>query len=323
MSRLAWDKVGERRYEIGVDRGVLYLPDGSAAAWNGLTSVDEDNSSIEVTSYWFDGVKYLDTRTANDYTASLKALTYPKEFFPFDGVEQFASRMYLSDQPVGDYFGLSYRTRIGTDNNENFGYKIHILYNLTAQPDTKSYATLSNAATPSELSWKITGVPEHAPGFRHTAHVIIDTTEINPFLVRDIEALLYGADAVYLEPDVSALIDGGTVMSSGPDTLDGGTATDSGTGVVDGGTPWTGAAGGAPEEVTPEKFPRQPPLAELMSMLEAWTLIEVTDNGDGTWTAEGPDELFTVDVDGSFEITQASARFLDEDTYEISTASGF
>lgn len=327
MSRIAWDQIGKRWYEIGLDRGVLYLPDRSGVPWNGLTSVDEDNSAVQVTSYWFEGVKYLDTRTSNDYSATLKALTYPKEFYPFDGIEQYASRMYLADQPVPDYFGLSYRTRIGTDNDENFGYKIHLLYNLTAAPETKTYATLTGGATtPSELSWKITGVPEHAPGFRHTAHVIIDTTEINPFLVRDIENLLYGTDAVYSIPEGTDIIDGGTPSTSttatGPATLDGGSAASAGAGTTDGGTPFTGGVTN-PDLITPEKAPRLPPLAELMSMLESWTLVEITDNGDGTWTAEAPDELITVNPDGTFEIRQANATYLDADRFVITTASGF
>jgi hypothetical protein len=29
MTALAWDLVGERLYETGVDHGVLYIPDGS------------------------------------------------------------------------------------------------------------------------------------------------------------------------------------------------------------------------------------------------------------------------------------------------------
>jgi hypothetical protein len=46
MTPLTWDNVGERRYETGVDHGVLYLPDetgdyNEGYAWNGLVTVTE------------------------------------------------------------------------------------------------------------------------------------------------------------------------------------------------------------------------------------------------------------------------------------------
>ena len=47
MPVLKWDQVGDRVFERGVERGVLYLPDNSAVPWNGLTAVSEqtDKSS--------------------------------------------------------------------------------------------------------------------------------------------------------------------------------------------------------------------------------------------------------------------------------------
>ena len=44
MSKLKWDQIGERWYETGVDRGVLYVRDNTGAypvgvPWNGLTAV--------------------------------------------------------------------------------------------------------------------------------------------------------------------------------------------------------------------------------------------------------------------------------------------
>jgi hypothetical protein len=59
MTEIKWDEVGARRYETGVDRGVLYLPAGTAVPWNGLTAVTE-NVERDVKSYYIDGVKYLD-----------------------------------------------------------------------------------------------------------------------------------------------------------------------------------------------------------------------------------------------------------------------
>ncbi len=41
MTRLVWDQLGDRVYETGLDRGVLYFTDGGGVPWNGLTSVEE------------------------------------------------------------------------------------------------------------------------------------------------------------------------------------------------------------------------------------------------------------------------------------------
>lgn len=43
MSKIVWDKIGERLYEVGCDHGVLYPMQaggtyGNGVAWNGLTS---------------------------------------------------------------------------------------------------------------------------------------------------------------------------------------------------------------------------------------------------------------------------------------------
>lgn len=47
MSRIQWDLTGERTYETGVDRGVLYVYDHEGkkykqgVGWNGLTAINE------------------------------------------------------------------------------------------------------------------------------------------------------------------------------------------------------------------------------------------------------------------------------------------
>ena len=49
--KLTWDQAGERLYETGVDRGVVYPQVGGAypsgAAWNGLTGVTLSPSGAE------------------------------------------------------------------------------------------------------------------------------------------------------------------------------------------------------------------------------------------------------------------------------------
>lgn len=192
MTSLVWDQSGSHFYELGVDRGVLYLSDGTGVPWNGLISVSESSSGSEGSPIYFDGVKYADSVYTGDYSASLKAYTYPDEFLEFEGVLEVGNGLFVTNQ-VQERFSLSYRSKIGNDtDDENYGYKIHILYNLTAVPQQKNYETISGDKSVMEFEWNVTGVPGEVPGFKPTVHLIFDTRRMSPLLVADIEATLYG-----------------------------------------------------------------------------------------------------------------------------------
>ena len=69
MSKLVWDETGTRKYETGVNHGVLYpqnetgkYPKG--VAWNGLTSVTESPSGAEETALYADNIKYASLGSA-------------------------------------------------------------------------------------------------------------------------------------------------------------------------------------------------------------------------------------------------------------------
>lgn len=261
MTRIVWDKLGERLFETGIDRGVLYLPDSSGVAWNGLTSVNEDFDDVNVSSYFQDGVKFNEVRTLDAFSATLTAFTFPDEFLQFDGISSKAPNdwLYFGSQPVTERFGLSYRTKIGNDiDGAEHGYKLHLLYNLTADPNGSDHQTQSASPTPSEFSWKITGLPIRIEGIAPTVHLIIDSRMADPLKLSTIEDALYGT------------------------TLG------------------------------------QPRLPSPDSIID-WHLITITDNGDGTWTAEGPAELITRPTPTSFQIDNVNATYLDADTYEVST----
>lgn len=215
MTKLKWDETGTRRFETGVDRGVLYKTDGIGVPWNGLTSVEEDPGDVTITSYYTDGVKYLDIKSLSNFAARLNAFTYPDEFLKFDGIVSLSHGLLVGDQPVRDRFGLSWRTRVGNDlDGPNHGYKIHIAYNLIATQSSKNYQTISDEVDPIEFSWDITGVPPVVSGFRPTAHITIDSTAIDASILAEIEDILYGT--ITDEPriptisELRVLIDGDT-----------------------------------------------------------------------------------------------------------------
>ena len=193
MASLVWDQAGEREFETGVDRGVLYLQDGTAVAWNGLTGV-EDSPVMELRSYYLDGRKYLEYLAPGEFSGKLTAYTYPDELDSVTGVVEIASGLSYYDQPAKS-FNLSYRTRIGNDLvGVDHGYKIHVLYNILANPDGHSSPTLGETVEPSEFSWTLSGKPPGFPTFllRPTVHVSIDSTKVDP---TPLEARLYGTSS--------------------------------------------------------------------------------------------------------------------------------
>ena len=85
MARLVWDADGTRFFEMGTDRGVLYKKTeagtyGAGVAWNGLTAVTESPSGAEKSDFWADNMKYASMLSAEDFSATIEAYTYPDEF---------------------------------------------------------------------------------------------------------------------------------------------------------------------------------------------------------------------------------------------------
>ena len=193
MTTLVWDEVGQHFFETGVSKGVFYNADGYGVAWNGLTAVEE-SVDTEVQPVHFDGVKINDIAIVGDFSAVMRAWTYPDEFLPYEGILEDQDGFFITEQPP-DRFGLSYQTIIGNDvDGQQHGYKIHVLYNLTAVPSQKAYQTLALETEPFEFEWNLTAIPEELSKYRSTAHIIFDSRKMDPWLLEDLEAILYGSE---------------------------------------------------------------------------------------------------------------------------------
>ena len=198
MSKLTWDAVGERFYETGVEQGVLFVYDnnayGAGVAWNGLTSVSENPSGAETTTLWADDIKYLNMISAEDYAATIEAYTRPDEFAECDGTASITDGVYVTQQPRKT-FGFSYVTKIGNDTEgTNKGYKIHLVYGCTAAPSSKDYNTINDSPEAMTLSWEVSTTPITVPGYKPTAHIIIDSTKVNSTKLGTFKDILYGTD---------------------------------------------------------------------------------------------------------------------------------
>lgn len=254
MTALLWDKIGERVFQTGVDRGVLYPFEGPGVAWNGLTAVTESPNQ-EIKPFYMDGVKYLECAVPGDFAGELRAFTYPDEFDAVNGIV-FDDGFFFHNQPPA-HFGLSWRTLLGDDvDGLDRGYKIHIVYNAMVNPSNIVYPTVGEQVAPMEFIWNLSAIPIHIAGHKPTAHITIDSTKIDPGQLVLIENALYGTET-----------------------------TD----------------------------PTLPPIAEII----AFDDIVIIDNGDGTWTAIGPDYLITMLDSTTFQIDEVDGTYTAPDTYEL------
>lgn len=192
---IKWDKIDERYFEHGLDRGVLYIDGLDPVPWNGLTGFDEGGDASASVLYR-DGVVYLADVEASDFSGKLNAMFFPDEFRPCIGMAEAIAGMYVDNQKP-KRFGFSYRSLIGSGAaGDMFGYQIHLVYNAVASIGPRSRSTLGSETDPVDFSFDIVCTPERLPGYRPTAHYIIDTRSLNPQMIEAVENLLYGDDQV-------------------------------------------------------------------------------------------------------------------------------
>jgi hypothetical protein len=196
--KLVWDQEGQKFYETGVDRGVLFpMANGAYAAgeaWNGLISVDEKPSGAEPTALYANNRKYLELLSVEEFAMTIGAYTFPKGFRPCLGIKEMAPGVYVTQQNRAP-FGMSYRTLIGNDTAKNaHGYKIHLVYGATAKPAEKTNKTINESPEASEMSWECSTTPVEVPNCDPSAHIEIDSTTVSPETLKEIENILYGTD---------------------------------------------------------------------------------------------------------------------------------
>jgi hypothetical protein len=235
---LTWDRPDLRSWRSGVSHGVVYPKNSPGVAWNGLISVNEAPKDSDVSVGYFDGLAYHQERSAEGFSGTIEALTYPDGF-----IEDIS-------------FGFSYRTI------KDGSYELHLVYNTLLYSRSVDYGSLDASSEPDSLSWSFVTTPIQIPGLKATSHLVVDLNKAYSWVVSDLEDLIYGTDTV---------------------------------------------------------DPRLPTPGEVLDLFETGAIFRIVDNGDGSWTAIGPDSWITMLDSTTFEITSPSAIFIDADTYEISS----
>ena len=217
MSKIVWDQTGERLYETGVKKGVLYpmatggtYPKG--VAWNGLTAVTESPSGAEATPLYADDIKYLTLMSVEEFGGTIEAYTYPKEFEECDGSAELTTGVSIGQQPR-KAFGFSYVTTIGNDVDSNkHGYKLHLVYGALASPSEKAYSTINDSPEAITFSWEFTTTPVAIAGFEPTACITIDSTKVEAQKLTALEKKLYGDTEI--EPTLPLPNEVATIMGT-------------------------------------------------------------------------------------------------------------
>jgi len=204
---LAWDAVGEKLYESGVDHGVLYIPSVAGVydtgfAWNGLVSVTESPSGAEANPQYADNIKYLNLLSAEEFGGTIEAFTYPEEFGQCDGSVEPEPGVVVGQQSR-KAFGLCFRTKIGNDvDGQDHGYKLHLVYGAQVSPSEKAFQTINESPEAITFSWEFTTVPAPVTGFKPTSLITIDSTKVDPTDLAALELMLYGNSTGPVQPEL-------------------------------------------------------------------------------------------------------------------------
>ena len=200
MAALTWDGTGERYYEMGVSKVVLYPFDvtnntyENGVAWNGVTSISDSPEGADATDLYADNIKYASFRSAEKINGSIEAYTYPDEWLPCDGIAIAADGVFLRQQ-ARKAFGLCWRTEIGNDVNDEAGYKIHIIYGATASPSDQTHDTINESPDAQTFSWDYNTTPVPVTGYKPLAKIEIDSRTADATKLATLEAMLYGSDS--------------------------------------------------------------------------------------------------------------------------------
>lgn len=199
MSKIVWDATGQRKFETGVSKGVLYPVSADnqytpGVPWNGLTGVTESPSGAELTDLWADGIKYASLRAAEIFGGTIEAYMYPDEFAECDGSAEPVDGVYLGQQKRKP-FGFCYRSEIGNDVDgleNDKSYKLHLIYNATVNPSEKAYQTVNDSPDATTMSWEVNTTPVSVTGYKPVSLITIDSTKVKPESLATLEEILYG-----------------------------------------------------------------------------------------------------------------------------------
>ena len=206
MAILKWDESGKREFEAGVKNVVLFpmldnrdttnntsYDDG--VAWDGVTQITENPGGADKTELYADDIKYAILRAAETFGFTIEAYQYPDEWAACDGSAEGATGVFLGQQNRRA-FGLAYITSIGDDQHPGMdkGYKLHLIYNCSCAPSSRSYVTINNNPDAITFSWEADSTPVACTNHKAVSSIVIDSTKANATDLTALKGILFGTE---------------------------------------------------------------------------------------------------------------------------------
>lgn len=203
MAKLVWDQPGEKLWETGVDRTVLFpMNNGSyddGVAWSGITAINESPSGAEPSKIYADNIVYGVVMSPEEDALTIEAFTYPDEFCQCIGEAELGAGVTVKQQNHA-HFGLAYRSLIGNDEaGSKHGYKLHLFYDCVAGSSEDSNSTINDSPEQKTFSWSVTTIPIPVTNSKGeviadpASSIVIDSTKVPAAKLQAIEELLYGS----------------------------------------------------------------------------------------------------------------------------------
>lgn len=197
MTTLVFDDTGNRRFETGVKKGVLYpLNTGNGLydngyAWNGLTTIKEKPAGAASNKTYADNQVYSNLLSAETFAGEISAYTYPDAFGLCDGTAAPVSGLSVGQQSRSS-FGLSYRTEVGNDISSDVGYKLHLIYGALASPSERDFSTINDNPAPVAFTWAFDCTGASSSSYGSPSLLVFDSTKVDATALASLEAFLYG-----------------------------------------------------------------------------------------------------------------------------------
>lgn len=169
--------VENRRAYQGLDRGFIFFRQEKGIPWKGLTSLTSSEDDSVTDTYYMDGRKIGQRFKKGNYHAEVTSFDYP----------------FRDEDQMYDVIGFSYRERFTNGTKEN--YRLHIIHGAEINYKSGVHETF-NVEDPKGLTtftWTVDSLDvllREYPSV-YGSHLILDTSELYPWSVRDIENILY------------------------------------------------------------------------------------------------------------------------------------
>lgn len=209
MGKILFDQIGEKFYELGVSKCVLFVMDNDAnsykdgVAWNGISSISETPEGADKTDLYADNIKYASFRALETFGGTIEAYTYPDEFEECDGSVSPKKGLNIGQQGRKT-FALAYKTQVGSDtDSEASAYKLHIIYGCTCSPSERSYETINDSPEAITFSWEFDSTPVPVEGYKDTSVITLDSRATEQATaLKTIEDMIYETGKLPMPADI-------------------------------------------------------------------------------------------------------------------------